>query len=68
MNEANCGMNDMARFTIIVGTTSLPLGLSQRQRAIDDAKGEALRRGGGGKVSLIEQTADRGAVIVPFTS
>lgn len=55
-----------ADFTIIVGFTDKPLGLISRNEAIERARGEFFRGGTGAKVTLLERTADRGAVRTPI--
>jgi len=58
---------EKVKFTIVVGSTSKPLGLTPRDEAIEYARSEYLKGVGVGvSVTLLEQTADRGAVSILF--
>ena len=57
---------DKAKFVIVVGSTSRPLGLILRDKAFEYALAEASRIGSQGSVILLEQTDDQGAVNVSF--
>lgn len=64
--QKKTGQNE-AKFVIVVGSISKPLGLIPKLEAIRQAMDEDLKAAKiGNIVKLLEQTADCGAVNIPF--